>query len=415
MKRSYHTSAVILYQAGVLPHELQKVIPKSTLHSWKKRDLSQLIGTLQARLLEEHTELIQLLFRYEKLLAAARVLLAVFKLYEKTLLSFKNGKRRLLEQRDTLHHICTYAQDKIPAGLLARLLNTSKSFVKNSLLKQPCVHPPFRLCKRIFPGQLTSVEVHTIRKYLADVRFLHWPLSSVYYQALREDKLYCSLSTFYKYSRKTGIIRTRQPLRKDRNRKGIRASFPLEIIHMDFTLQRLQDGTRIYYHFITDNFSRKILAWSASLRPSAKVAAANLQHILTVYTISHPPVLVLSDDGSENKAQTAQVFAAFPKLLQHRIAQKDIIFSNSMAEAVNKSMKYVHLFPKDFLSAEEAFAQIQGCVEEYNNRPVKSLSGHTPNEAFLKEKIDKEWFSAQIVQAQTERIVKNRKKSCGVC
>lgn len=366
-------------------------------------------------MVEEHTELIQLLFRYEKLLAAARVLLAVFKLYEKTLLSFKNGKRKLLEQRDILHHIGSYAQDKIPARVLARLLNTSTSFVKNSLLKQPCVHSPFRVCKRIFPGQLTSIEVHTIRKYLTDVRFLHWPLSSVYYQALRERKLYCSLSTFYKYARKTGITRKRHLFRKDRYRKGIRASLPLEIIHMDFTMQRLQDGTKIYYHFITDNFSRKILAWSASLKPMAKVAAANLRHILAEYAIPKPPMLVLSDDGSENKAQTAQVFTAFPKLLQHRIAQKDIIFSNSMAEAVNKSMKYVHLFPKDFASAEEAFARIQGCIEEYNHRPVKSLSGYTPNEALEKADTGKGMFSAMIIQAKENRMAINRKKSCGIC
>lgn len=207
----------------------------------------------------------------------------------------------------------------------------------------------------------------------------------------------------------------RKSFRKNKNYKGIRANFPMEILHMDFTVQRLQDGTRVYYHFIADNFSRKILAGSASLKPTAKVAAANLRKILSVYVISNPPVLVLSDDGAENKAQTAEIFAEFPKLLQHRVAQKDIIFSNSMAEAVNKNMKYVHLFPKDFSSAEEAFELAPKCIEEYNNRPMKALYGLTPNEAFEKGSISKDQFSGKIMQAKQERYGQNRKKSCGIC
>lgn len=414
-KTSYHTSAIILFQAGVLPRNFQKSVPRSTLNSWKKRDLSRLVGTSQAKLVEEHAELIQLLFRYEKLLAAARVLLMVFKLYEKTLLSFKTGKKRLLEEREPLHKICAYAQGKISVGLLARILNTSASFVKNLSLKSSCTHSPFNLCKRIFPAQLTTKEVHTIRQYFTNPLFKTWPASSLYYQAMREGKLFCSLSTFYKYTRKLGLKKSRKHYRKNQNYTGIRAGSPMEILHMDFTLQRLQDGTRVYYHFITDNFSRKILAGSASLTPVAKIAATNLQKILSGYTIHNPPALVLSDDGSENKAQTAEIFAEFPELLQHKVAQKDILFSNSMAEAVNKSMKYVHLLPKDFNSADEAINLLPKCLEEYNNRPLKALHGLTPDEAFEKGSISQNLFTNHILNAKRKRYVQNRKKSCGIC
>jgi len=245
------------------------------------------------------------------------------------------------------------------------------SWIKDLTLKKPCVHSLLGLCKRIYPGQLAKTEINSINNYLLDLRFANWPLSSVYFQMMRDKAAFCSLSAFYKYARKRGITRTKQVRHKDRNRKGLRAEFPLQILHADFTLLRMQDNTKVYFHFIADNFSRKILGWSASLKPDAITASQNLKAILETYSFPKLPVLFITDDGSEKKGQTAELFRKYPEQIRHLVAQRDIVFSNSMIESVNKSMKYHHFFPQDFGCLEEALKKVPDLISEYNCRPTK--------------------------------------------
>lgn len=414
-KQSYHSSLILLHQSGLLPQKVKANIPRTTLHSWQHRNLALLVGNEQARLVEENTQLLMLLGKYEKLLSAAKVLVLVFKLYQKVLFSFKNGRKRLLENKTVIKGIAEYSANKISRLMLCRMLHTTPAYLKNLLLPKPCVHSPLLLCKGIFPRQLTFKETFTIKAYLSAKEFLHWPLSSVYFKMMKDKAAYCSLSAFYKYARKLGIKRSRQPRLKDRNKKGLRASEPMQILHMDFTMLRLLDHTKAYLHFITDNFSRKILAYAVSLKPSAEVAAQNLRRLVAELDFQAPPALVITDDGAENKGQTAELFAQKPELLKHLIAQRDIIFSNSMAEAANKSMKYYHLFNREFSCFEALEKQLPDCVEEYNNRPVLALNGRTPDEAFETKIRTKGLFAEQIQTAGSQRITENQSKNCGVC
>lgn len=232
---------------------------------------------------------------------------------------------------------------------------------------------------------------------------------------MRDKAAFCSLSAFYKYARKLGISRIKQKRHKDRNRKGIRATFPLQIIHADFTMLRMLDNTKVYFHFIADNFSKKILAWSASLKPQAATAADNLRHVLDQYSFPEPPVLFITDDGSENKGQTAELLNRYPHRIRHLVAQKDIIFSNSMIEAINKSVKYHHLFPQEFSCFEEALKQAPNRIQEYNSRPTRPLLGLTPNEAFEQSRYGDDMFSQQIKQATRLRIQENSSGTCRIC
>jgi hypothetical protein len=140
----------------------------------------------------------------------------------------------------------------------------------------------------------------------------------------------------------------------------------------------------MYFHFIADNFSKKILARAASLKPDAATAVTSLKRILQTCHLLQPPVLVITNDGSENKGQTAGLFEKYPELIQHKVAQRDIIFSNSMIEAVNKNVKYYHFFPENFSCFEEALKKVPTLIDQYNNRSTKPRHGLTPNEAFEK-------------------------------
>ena len=54
----------------------------------------------------------------------------------------------------------------------------------------------------------------------------------------------------------------------------IRACKPNEIWHVDTSLLRLLDGSRVYMHAIIDNYSRRILAWTVRATFDTGVTAA---------------------------------------------------------------------------------------------------------------------------------------------
>ena len=143
-------------------------------------------------------------------------------------------------------------------------------------------------------------------------------------------------------------------------------------------------------NFIADNFSRKILAWKASLCYSAKYTFKNLKEVYEKYKIqtAQSNIEFMVDDGSENKAEV-DTFINTAKI-NKVIAQKDTIFSNSIAcpelvsgiEAVNKRIIYDFLFPGELQNFEQTVKQLEKAVKEYNNKPYQPLFDLTPNEVF---------------------------------
>jgi len=49
-------------------------------------------------------------------------------------------------------------------------------------------------------------------------------------------------------------------------KQGVRATKPNEYWHIDVTIIKLLDGTKVYLHAVIDNLSRRILAWKVALR-----------------------------------------------------------------------------------------------------------------------------------------------------
>ena len=102
-------------------------------------------------------------------------------------------------------------------------------------------------------------------------------------------------------------------------------------------------------------------------------------------------------------------------LLKKHIAQKDIRFSNSMVEAVNKRIKYDFLFRHQLLDFEHTQRFLEKAVEQYNNRPHSSLYGFTPLEVFNGLKPDKYFYKPQMELAKTLRKAENKALSCDNC
>ncbi len=149
-----------------------------------------------------------------------------------------------------------------------------------------CNSSVFGLCRKLHPKQITIREQKIISKYLKNPKFFHWPLRSIFYKILKDGVAFLSLATFYKYARV--LAPKREIIRKVRRKIGIHSAAPLLLLHMDTTILKTVDGSKVYIHFIMDNFSRTILGWKSSLEWNSKNTVLNLSKVCksTIYFTS---------------------------------------------------------------------------------------------------------------------------------
>ena len=229
--------------------------------------------------------------------------------------------------------------------------------------------------------------------------------------------MFISLSTWYKYSALLGFKR-RFP-KPDEKTKGIVSTAPNQFLHVDTTFYTLPDRIKTAITFVSDNFSRKILGWSVSEKHGAdnvKTALDMAIQTIQQYYPEHVCATLVADGGSENHAVSIEeLIASTPHPdITKVIALKDIAFSNSPIEAINKIMKrYIrHYRPQTF---KELLVCIIKSIEDYNIfRPHYALNGLTPMEAYTQKLPDMD-FSEQMRQAKAIRLEQNRKSTCPKC
>jgi putative transposase len=186
---------------------------------------------------------------------------------------------------------------------------------------------------------------------------------------------------------------------------------------MDVTIFRPLDHTRVYLYFLIDNFSRFILNWKASISYSAEITFQNISEAYDKYHLNqiNPVIDLICDGGSENKGEVDAYVNGPTSNIQKLIAQTDIIFSNSMVEAVNKRMKYDFLFTTKLLNIEQTKQYLIYAIEQYNNKPHSSLFGLTPHEVFNGAIPDKDMFRQAMRHAALKRKEINLKQECLNC
>ncbi|RMG80942.1 MAG: transposase, partial [Bacteroidetes bacterium] len=202
----------------------------------------------------------------------------------------------------------------------------------------------FIFCPSLHPNSVSPSDLRKMKSILKDPFYKGWPLYSVAMHALRNNKLALAVSTWYKYVKQIGFHSLFHKKRRKPHYKCVRASKPNEILHADITLFKNLDGSVSYIYFVMDNFSRYILSWTVDTCVSADTFVENLKKafskIKSVYkNIEISIINLITDGGPENDNFNVKEFVE--KLnFHHFIAQKDIICSNSMIEAFNKTMKY---------------------------------------------------------------------------
>lgn len=415
MKRSYHSDLIVQYKLGMLNEKILKQIPSSTLHNWKNRDIHHLFGLESVHDFEKNKELIKTFVESQKMQKVARSMYEVYKTYNQILEKVSEKSKILRESREEI--VRTIENVRPALGFKRSLKAFGITYQQFYAWKKHvrCKMSDKFLCRKLNPKQLTQKEIDIISKYLKSPIYQHWNLSSIYYQILRDKAAFFSKTSYYKYVRKLNIER-RAKFKKP-VKEGIRADGPRKILHMDVTQFRAMDNTRIYIYFLVDNYSRYILNWKASYEYSATMSYENVSEAYDRYDLRKmPPYIdIITDGGPENKGKFEAYVNHTKDNLKKLVAQTDIKFSNSMVEAVNKTIKYDYLFTRDLYSLEDIKRFLEFAVADYNNKPHSALHGLTPHEVFDGMIPLKDMFTNQIRLAGRKRRKANLDQDCLDC
>ena len=199
---------------------------------------------------------------------------------------------------------------------------------------------------------------------------------------------------------------------------GILAANPNEIWHIDTSILKLTDGTRVYMHAIIDNFSRRILAWCVD--PTFDTGAtANL--IVQAAkglkeTTEHAVPQVYMDSGVENiNADVAALIET--NTIKRVLAQVDIHFSNSMIESWWRQLKHQWLFLNTLDTIATVRRLFEFYVQQHNEQvPHSAFEGQTPDEMYFSTGADvPDKLNAARLLARHTRRETNLARSCSAC
>jgi transposase InsO family protein len=269
-------------------------------------------------------------------------------------------------------------------------------------------------CPRTSPQQLTHAEVETIKELVTSDEYRHVPTATLAILAQRIGRVYASATTWFRLVRRYKWRRPRFRVHPVKPKIGIRASVPNEIWHVDTTIIRLLDGTRVYLHAVIDNFSRRILAWKVSSTFDPSITAKLLLSAAGDLVSERPTLLV--DGGVENYNSAVDELVD-SGVLRRLLAQTDISFSNSLIESWWRALKHQWLFLNTLDTVTRLKNLVAFYVDEHNMRlPHSAFHGQTPDEMYFStgDRVQDELDAAKKVARQA-RMEVNRATTCLTC
>jgi putative transposase len=391
-------------------------IPRSTISGWLRGDFKPAVGAqaLSQSEVELHARVAKLATRVQILLAVMRLLVALVCVSGCRLTGERlpdgNAKADVLRAVDA-------ATKTLPLRSAVRVLGLSLSRYHAWKRAERAYDLADRSsCPKTFPGQLTGREVATIQDMVTAQEYRHVPTSTLAVLAQRLGRVFASASTWCRLVRTRGWRRPRTRVYPAKPEVGLRATMPNQYWHVDTTVIRLLDGTKLFLHAVLDNFSRRILAWhlAEKLNPltTCKILADAAKYLPT----PPPEVAVITDGGSENVNSTVDAALGIGPL-RRVLAQIDIVESNSLLEVWWRSLRHQWLYLNTLDTAAAVRRLVAFCVQQFNEvLPHSALNGRTPDEAYFgrAENIPVELATARKV-ARAERLDANRALSCAAC
>lgn len=418
-RRSWDTSVKHYYRLGLgdsIPAEIKQIIPSSNISRWKNESNDKYTGCQVAEYINQELELIKRIGQNRK---TKNILNSYFKLIDilhdilKPITSFK---RSLYNNKEVLVNTIENLKPHIPVEKSLRIFNISRSSYQNykTLVLNKCNNSYFQWCLNSYPQQLLNKEIAIIKKYLEMEGYQFWSKSSIYFKAVRDKNISCSLSTWYKYCKLFGY--GNRHLRSKKNYSSLVSKKPNQIWCADVTIFKTNDGIKHHIHFLMDHYSKKILGYKIEPNSSGITIKMLLQTAYKRLEHGHN-IVFLTDGGSENVNKQVMDFVCETEIkITHLIAQKDIQFSNSSIEAFNKIIKHQFLLPLKISNGKILGKQLDNAVIIYNNiRPQYGLKGNTPEEVYQGTALNFEQFKSHFAEHKKLRVLHNKKNKCKIC
>jgi transposase InsO family protein len=273
-----------------------------------------------------------------------------------------------------------------------------------------------RSCPRVSPSKLTPREIGTIKDMVLDEQYRHIPIRALALLAQRLGKVFAAPATWGKLIRQRGWVQPRKRLYPPKPKLGIRATRPGEILHVDFSVIKLIDGSRTYLHAIIDNYSRRILAWKLMPQLDVTLTSQLVRRVGEMLPDGLDDPKLLVDGGIEN-FNSAMDALLDTSAIARVLAQGDISFSNSMIEALWSRLKHAWLYLHDLDSFQKLENLIAFYVQQHNLvMPHAAFDGQTPDEVFRGVGADiPTSLKAERRLARKARKEENSQLSCGDC
>jgi putative transposase len=390
-------------------------VPRSTASGWIRRAPRPVTSTAATdpALAELRARVARLEKRVELLRAVLRILFALLKVLKPDLSRFRipaPEKARMLRAIHRTRGVLGLHRVLGIVGLSASRLRSWRQADARCLLADDSS------CPKSSPTRLTPSEVSVVREMVTSPDLRHVSTGGLAVLAQRTARVFASATTWCRLVRERGWRRPRLRVHPAKPEVGIRATRPNEIWHIDTTLIRLLDHTKIYLHAVIDNYSRRILAWRLSDRFDPTSTVAVLVEAAAALEASAPRPTLLADAGVENKNKAVDALIA-SGLLTRLVAQTEIHFSNSMIEAWWRSLKHQWLFLHQLDSIARVRSLIEFYVAEHNTRlPHRAFDGQSPDEMYFGtgSHVPDALADARAVARQA-RLASNRAQQCAAC
>ena len=392
-------------------------IPRSTLAGWL-RDPPPDVVTADCLVTND----LALALRVKKierrccvLTALVRLLLALVRVHD---LGLSGGRIPDGALKARILRAIKFARKALPLAIAHKVLSLSPGRYRAwRRAARGCRLDDRSSCPKTSPSTLTAAEMATMREMVTSPDYRHMSLGCLALFAQREGKLYAAPSTWRKLARERGWSRPRMRVHPVRPKIGIRAEAPNLIWHIDTTLIRLLDGTKLYLQGIIDNFSRRILCWSLKEKLEPKVTTCELlKEAAAALPLGASPPQLMVDGGIENLNESVDALVS-DGVIRRVIAQVDLRESNSLIERWWRSLNHNWLFLNELDTPATVRRLVAFYVEQHNQvMPHWAHKGHTPDEVYfgtgdgLRERLRQEH-----AQARQARLMVNQEETCETC
>jgi putative transposase len=412
-KQYDHRLRLLIQNTRDLDLAVRHGVPRSTARGWLKQPRTDVVSidvlNMDAEALQR--EVLFLRRRVARLLALLHLVIVAFKVagfsFDRVRIPEGARKQRLLRaiERTRTH---------LPLRDVLKLIGMSSTRYHAWLGKQECGLDDQPCCPRTSPQQLTRAEYLAMRDMVTGNEYRHVSTGTLARLAQRLGKVFASPTTWYRLVRAHNWRRPRQRVHPAKPTVGIRATRANEIWHVDTTLIRLLDGSKVYLHAIIDNFSRRVLAWRVNDSFIPAVTAELLIEAGSEIEDGKPQLLV--DGGVENYNSAVDKLVD-SGVLKRILAQTEIRYSNSLIESWWRVIKHQWLFLNTLDTVASVRKLVAFYVEQHNRHlPHSAFKGQTPDEMYFGtgDDIPKKLEEARL-QARELRLKSNRERNCQVC